>query len=176
MNSLFSEGFLPRNSGPTSWSASRENVEDFGESTYYLTLGDAEGQSNNDGGTLIRGLSYFGRVFYSYNNKYLFNFTLRSDGSSTFDDDFRYGTFPSLGVGWVVSEENFFDVGPVDFLKIRGSYGQLGINNIPQNEFTQTTSQGGIYSVVFADGQIRTGENITSARSACTTVGSSRRI
>ena len=144
-------------------SASRINVEDFGPPSYYLSLGDAEGQANNDGGTLIRGLSYFGRLFYSFDNKYLMTFTLRTDGSSTFAEEFRYGTFPSLGLGWVVSEENFFNVGFLDFLKFRASYGQLGNNNIPQNEFTQTTRQGGIFSVVFGNtGVIRTGENITS--------------
>ena len=144
--------------------ATRQYVEDFGEPSYYLSLGATDGQTNNDGGTKIRGLSYFGRLFYSYLDRYLMTFTLRSDGSSTFAEDFRFGTFPSIGLGWVVSEESFFDVGAIDFLKIRGSYGKLGNNNIPQNEYTQTTSRGGKYSVVLGDGtQIRTGENITSA-------------
>ena len=145
-------------------SSSRQYVEDFGEPSYYLSLGATDGQTNNDGGTKIRGLSYFGRLFYSYMDRYLITLTLRSDGSSTFAEDFRFRTFPSIGLGWVVSEESFFNADVIDFLKIRGSYGELGNNNIPQNEYTQTTSRGGKYSVVLGDGtQIRTGENITSA-------------
>ncbi|MFW5762504.1 MAG: SusC/RagA family TonB-linked outer membrane protein, partial [Cyclobacteriaceae bacterium] len=144
-------------------SASRQGVEDFGESSYYLNLGDADGQTNNDGGMKIRGLSYFGRLFYSFKQRYLMTFTLRSDGSSTFSRANRRGTFPSLGLGWVISEEPFFNnIASIDFLKLRGSYGVLGNNNIPQNEFTVVTSRAGKYSVVLGD-QLLTGENIISA-------------
>jgi len=145
--------------------ASREGVRDFGEESLYLGLGDANSQSNSDGGSVIRGLSYFGRLFYSFNNRYLATLTVRADGSSTFPENNRWATFPSLGLGWVVSEEPFFQSNFIEFMKIRASYGQLGNNNIPQNVFTQTTSRGGFYSVVFGNNEenVRVGENITSA-------------
>ncbi|MCQ0110067.1 SusC/RagA family TonB-linked outer membrane protein [Zhouia amylolytica] len=72
--------------------------------------------------------SYFGRVSYNFNRKYYLQATLRGDGSSRFAKDYRWGTFPSISGGWVVSEEGFFEsIKPtVNFLKFRASYGSLG--------------------------------------------------
>lgn len=76
-------------------------------------------------------LSYFGRLNYNYSGKYLVSLNFRKDGSSKFGDNTKYGNFPSASVGWVLSEENFMhDLRPVSFLKIRGSYGKTGNNNI----------------------------------------------
>jgi len=75
--------------------------------------------------------SVLGRVFYSYKNKYLVNVTLRRDGSSKFMKDYRYGNFPSFLLGWNIAEETFmekFDF--LDMLKLRGSYGVLGNQEI----------------------------------------------
>ncbi len=75
--------------------------------------------------------SAFGRLNYNYNEKYLLEANLRSDGSSRFVSDKRWGTFPSLSAGWVVSKEKFFPLKKVvDFLKIRASYGTLGNQNV----------------------------------------------
>ena len=65
----------------------------------------------------------FGRINYSYNNKYLAEFTLRVDGSQNFAKGHRWGTFPGVSAGWVISEENFFEgIKPVvSFLKLKGS-------------------------------------------------------
>ena len=73
-------------------------------------------------------LSYAGRVNYNYANKYLLEFAIRRDASTNFAPDKRWGTFPSLSAGWVLSEEPFFrsNVRFIDFLKIRASVGMLG--------------------------------------------------
>ena len=70
--------------------------------------------------------SFFGRVQYNFDDRYLLTATLRRDGSSRFGSENRYGNFPSVSVGWRLSEESFFDVGWVSDLKLRGSWGELG--------------------------------------------------
>lgn len=75
--------------------------------------------------------SYFGRVDYTFNNKYLVNATVRRDGSSVFGSDNRYGVFPAFGLGWRVSEEAFMqNVGFIDDFKIRGGWGQMGSERV----------------------------------------------
>ena len=76
-------------------------------------------------------LSYLGRVNYSYDDKYLFEFLVRSDASTKFSPDNYWGYFPSVSAGWVVSKESWFadNVEWVDFLKIRGSFGLTGRDN-----------------------------------------------
>ncbi|MDB5020870.1 MAG: SusC/RagA family TonB-linked outer membrane protein, partial [Pedobacter sp.] len=73
-------------------------------------------------------LSYFGRVGYNYKEKYLAEFLWRADGSYIFPEDKRFGFFPGVSVGWRLSEEPFFknNVGFIDNLKLRGSYGKMG--------------------------------------------------
>ncbi|MCL3781997.1 SusC/RagA family TonB-linked outer membrane protein [Prolixibacteraceae bacterium JC049] len=72
--------------------------------------------------------SLFGQVNYSYNKKYLIQANIRRDGSSKFASEYRWGNFPSLSVGWVISEESWAQAlkDKVSFLKLRGSYGSLG--------------------------------------------------
>jgi len=71
--------------------------------------------------------SYFGRVNYKFNKKYLLGLSGRFDGSSVFGENKRYGFFPSASIGWIVSEEKFLRENKViDFLKVRASYGSLG--------------------------------------------------
>lgn len=71
--------------------------------------------------------SYFSRLTYDYNEKYLFTGVIRRDGSSRFGSNTRYGIFPSASVGWVISRENFFPQNSfVNNLKLRASYGVVG--------------------------------------------------
>lgn len=79
-----------------------------------------------------RRLSYFGRLNYNYKEKYLLNATFRADGSSRFGPDNRWGYFPSVSVGWVVTNEDFMKDQKdwLDFLKLRASWGQVGSQNI----------------------------------------------
>jgi TonB-dependent starch-binding outer membrane protein SusC len=76
-------------------------------------------------------LSYIGRVNYNYDGKYIISAALRRDGSSRFGSNNRYGNFPSISAGWIVSDENFMkDIPAINFLKLRGSWGKVGNNNI----------------------------------------------
>lgn len=82
-------------------------------------------------------LNYFGRVNYSYSEKYLVELVWRYDASYIFPEDSRWGFFPGISAGWVLSEEGFMEsAGFVDRLKIRGSWGQLGNDRMdPNNVF-----------------------------------------
>ncbi len=76
-------------------------------------------------------MRFVGRLNYNYNEKYLFEAAFSRDGSSRFGQNNKYGNFPSVSAGWVVSDEEFLkDVTPINLLKIRGSYGKVGNNNI----------------------------------------------
>jgi TonB-linked SusC/RagA family outer membrane protein len=75
-------------------------------------------------------LSYIGRLNYNFNGKYLFSAAVRRDGSSRFGANRKWGLFPSVSAGWIVSDEAFFNSLPIDYFKIRGSYGLTGNNNI----------------------------------------------
>lgn len=77
-----------------------------------------------------RNLSYFSRVNYDYQEKYLASFTARRDGSYAFGKNNKYANFFSGSLGWVVSSENFFKSKFIDHLKIRGSYGSIGNENV----------------------------------------------
>jgi TonB-dependent starch-binding outer membrane protein SusC len=83
--------------------------------------------------------SFFGRLTYSFGNKYLLEANARYDGSSRFAPDKRWGFFPSVSAGWLISEENFFDGlrNTVNLLKLRASYGQLGNNGIGNYEWQE---------------------------------------
>ncbi len=98
----------------------------------YLDLGPEDYQDNSGYAYEYASRSYFGRFNYSYNNKYLFQFNARYDGSSRFHEDHRWGLFPSVSTGWVISEESFMDniSSIVSFLKLRASYGSLGNERI----------------------------------------------
>ena len=86
-----------------------------------------------------RNLSYFGRVDYDFNEKYLVSGTLRRDGSFAFGDNNKFANFFSGSLGWVVTQEDFFKVGFIDYLKIRGSYGVTGNENVnPQYQRIST--------------------------------------
>lgn len=75
---------------------------------------------------------YVGRLNYIYNKRYLAEFSFRYDGSYKFQKDYRWGFFPSLSLGWLMSQENFFKTAfpKIDKFKIRGSVGELGFDNL----------------------------------------------
>ena len=80
--------------------------------------------------TTWKNAGVFTNVKYAHNNKYFINGTLRYDGSSRFGVDNRWGLFPSLGVSWLLSEEDWLKTGWLDELKLRASYGTAGNNRI----------------------------------------------
>ena len=75
-------------------------------------------------------ISYMARAFYSYKSRYMLTTTIRRDGFSGFASDSKYANFPSLSLGWVVSDENFMDAHENVFLKMRASYGKNGNQGI----------------------------------------------
>lgn len=75
-------------------------------------------------------MSYLGRVSYAYKNRYLLQALFRSDASSKFAPENYWGFFPSVSLGWIISDEKFFNVKWINFLKIRGSVGKTGNDNV----------------------------------------------
>jgi len=93
-------------------------------------------------------VSYFARVTYNYDSRYLLSATIRRDGSSKFGPLSRWGNFPSVSVGWRISQESFMKNSKViDELKLRGSYGSVGNQNIRDLQYlTQYGNIGGNYA------------------------------
>jgi len=86
-----------------------------------------------------RFISFFGRLNYMYNNRYIAQATLRSDGSSRFGKNNKYGYFPTVALGWIVSEEDFLKGNKwLSFLKMKASYGVTGNSSIPNYEHIGT--------------------------------------
>jgi len=92
-------------------------------------------------------LSYFTRVSYAYDSRYLFMATLRADGSSKFGRKSKWGVFPSVSGAWRVSEEDFFSKNIINDLKIRASYGVSGNNDIPYYGSMSLLSTNGKYTI-----------------------------
>ena len=109
-----------------------------------------------------RKVSFFARAEYDYNEKYLASFSLRRDGSTSFGENNKFAYFPSASLGWVISNEDFFNSSAVNFLKIRASYGIVGNDNVspqfgtistfPKYTFGNTIAAGStLYSIPNAD-------------------------
>lgn len=93
-------------------------------------------------------LGYIGRLDYKLMDKYIIGLSLRRDGSSKFPQDYRWGLFTAYSAGWIISEESFFqNINAINFLKLRGSFGKSGNNNIPSDRFvtTYTNNRGDRY-------------------------------
>jgi TonB-linked SusC/RagA family outer membrane protein len=120
---------------------------------YITTLNDAAATAT---GVTITGstsetknvlLSYFGRLEYSFKDKYLLNATLRRDGSSRFGDDTKWGIFPSASVGWKVSEESFMkNIDLINFLKVRAAWGKTGNESSGQDYGSIALLQASVYT------------------------------
>ena len=87
--------------------------------------------------------SYIGRINYNYDDRYLFSATVRRDASSRLSKDIRWGTFPSVSVGWRFDKESFFPFNPsvVNMFKVRASYGELGNENIGEYMYQAVMSR-----------------------------------
>lgn len=96
--------------------------------------------------------SYFGRLSYNYAERYMLQVTVRRDGSSNFGPNHKWATFPSLSVGWNITNEKFLENRPnwLSFAKLRLSWGKNGNENIGQFRYTANVSNGNNY--VFGDG------------------------
>lgn len=131
----------------------------------FRVLGAANDNTDVKGGVEENALvSYLGRLNYDYKGKYLLSATVRRDGSSRFKSENRWGVFPSVSLGWIVSEENFFANDLVSYLKFRGSYGQLGSQNIGNYETASVLNINNFYNLggtVYSGGIVRELSNPT---------------
>lgn len=111
---------------------------------YYLQVGNAETRNASSYESEHVLTSYIGRINYDYGERYLFQATVRRDGSSRLSNDGRWGWFPSASLGWRIDKEPFFNVDPqlVSLLKLRASYGVLGNENIGDYQFMATMARG----------------------------------
>jgi TonB-linked SusC/RagA family outer membrane protein len=131
-----------------------KNVPYSSEGDLYLSLGDVGSRNITDGGSLNTALSYFGRVNYSYKDKYLFNASLRADAGSQFYGSDLWAYLPSFGAGWVITNEDFMkDQHLFDNLKIRASYGRIGNAGVPYNPSILTVTQVDQYAAIFGNPQ-----------------------
>lgn len=97
----------------------------------YLNTGQTEGQATFNGSFSWGMISYLFRANYSYKDRYLLTGTFRRDGSSRFSSRNRWGNFPSVAAGWVISNESFMEnVSAINYLKLRGSWGKIGNDKI----------------------------------------------
>lgn len=110
-----------------------------------LDAGDKINMRNGGSGEEWALRSFFGRINYNYDNRYLFEANIRKDGSSRFIEKNRYGVFPSFSIGWNLREEQFLrDVTWLDQVKLRGSWGKLGNQNIGNYPFASVFSISGV--------------------------------
>ncbi|NIJ54142.1 SusC/RagA family TonB-linked outer membrane protein [Dyadobacter arcticus] len=121
---------------------------------------------DRNGGNTANGInewslvSYLSRLSYNYKGKYLLTAAVRSDGSSRFGSENRWGTFPSVSAGWVISDEEFVKSMPkVSFAKLRASFGVIGNNNI--GNYTQYALVNNTTNAVFGS-NVATGAVVTS--------------
>ncbi|MEO6406317.1 MAG: TonB-dependent receptor [Ferruginibacter sp.] len=130
------------------WS-SRANINDGtipnNESAWKLNFKDTAGGQQNFRdpiGDYFRRESWFIRANYIFQEKFLVNATFRRDGSSNFAPSNKWGNFPAVGVGWIISKEKFMaDQKTFDYLKLRASYGLSGNDVVPANQFALNPSE-----------------------------------
>lgn len=121
-------GFSTQESRNRFINASKTDIQRFGDD-YLDEIGSAVGEPSANGETNLhfRTRGYLGRINYNYADKYLLTFTGRYDQDSRFSEEFQNGFFPSIAGAWKINNENFFSSNIISSLKLRGSYGVLGI-------------------------------------------------
>ncbi|NLR77379.1 TonB-dependent receptor [Chitinophaga eiseniae] len=134
-----------KDAGPTNRSSyyytggNLDYTKTFGQHRINALAGYSRELNNTDTWTEIALNSYFGKVYYSYADKYLLELGLRRDGSSLFAPNRKWGNFPSIAAGWNLGSESFMQsLTFLDELKLRGSYGKLGNNNISPYSYQST--------------------------------------
>ncbi len=139
-----------------------QNVPRNTDGDLFFKLGDPDSRNVRDDGSLITSTSYFGRVNYSFADKYLLNASLRADANSSFFGRDLWAYLPSIGAGWVVSNESFMkDQTVFDNLKIRASWGKVANANLPQNPTIVPVATTPGFVAIFND-QPRTGASINT--------------
>ena len=140
------------------WSTAN-NVPGGATEYMYISQGDAGGRTTGDGGSQYNGLSYFARATYDYASRYLLTATMRADGSSKYQQ--HWGYFPSVGAGWILSEEKFMAHQHLfDYLKARVSWGQLGNDQVPASNGFNSLLTGSGYSGIFGSSGTASGSYV----------------
>ncbi|MGN6437027.1 MAG: SusC/RagA family TonB-linked outer membrane protein [Agriterribacter sp.] len=117
-----------------SFSASRERL--FTLLVEQLSIGDSETQANDGSGSEYGRASYVGRFNYSYQDKYLLEAVIRADATSKYAPDQRWGYFPGVSAGWIITNERFAaSIKKLDYLKLRLSYGRSGNDNVANFQY-----------------------------------------
>ena len=117
------------------------------EGSLNFNLGDPTTAIINNPTAISTILSYYGRLNYSFKERYLLTAALRRDGSSKFPKDSRFDNFPSVGLGWILSEENFMkSIRAINSLKLKASWGRLGNAGIPANITVLRATTGGVFN------------------------------
>jgi TonB-linked SusC/RagA family outer membrane protein len=129
---------------------------------YYLQVNNAEETSATSYESEHVLASYIGRINYDFDQKYLISLTARRDGSSRLSSEDRWDWFPSVSAGWRIDREGFFTVpkSTVNLLKVRGSYGELGNENIGEYQYMDVMSRGN-YTYSFGNDKV-TGSAISN--------------
>lgn len=112
------------------FSASRDGFPSDDDNFHYLDAGDVGTQKNAGSASEYSMVSYFGKIDYNFNDRYLVAFTLRRDGSSRLGNN-KWGNFPAASVGWRISSEPFFQCDFISNLKLRAGWGQNGNSDVP---------------------------------------------
>jgi len=143
-------------------SASRLNVP-ANQDLWYITAGNANTSTNDGSGDKWARNSYISRVNYNFDNRFIFTGTLRADGSSRIAPENRWGVFPSVGFGWLISNESFMANSTLfETLKFRTSWGRVGNDRVPSDAFTATVTQNLAYP--FGGGVATPGSAITQIK------------
>ena len=130
--------------------------------TDVLSQGEVGTEQNNGGEIGTARMNYFANINYNFKDKYFIQLLSRYDGSYLFPKSTRFGFFPGVSVGWVVSDEAFMESAPFDFLKLRGSYGELGNDNVLANQFS-TSFGSGVY-VLGTENSVYTTQTLNELR------------
>ena len=135
--------------------------------TWTISNGSSANLSNSGGMNDVSTMfGVFGRADYSYQGKYLATFTVRRDASSKFSEKNRWGTFPSVSLGWRMSDEKFMEPTRkyLDDFKLRAGYGTTGNSNIGAYNwaFQYGTGNSFLYSVIGSDSDVKTGFGVKS--------------
>ncbi len=132
-------------------------------SLWYIGTGNANTSTNDGTGDKYTRNSYISRINYNFDDKYLFTATLRADGSSRFPTQNRWGYFPSVGAGWLITNESFMQTQRIfDVLKLRASWGRVGNDRIPSDSYTVTVQPNLAYP--FGGGVATPGSAITQIK------------
>ncbi|MDO4229255.1 MAG: TonB-dependent receptor [Capnocytophaga sp.] len=142
-------GFTKEKSRFESLAGTRNKIPNEDQTLWYLDAG-TEGDVARGSASEFTLMSYLGRINYAYDNKYLLTASFRADGSSRFAQGNRWGYFPSVALGWKISEENFLEnVAWLSSMKLRAGWGQIGNQNIGTYPYQTTMNGNSQYRYLF---------------------------